>query len=631
MLQKLNERIQGVIAWLVIGVIAFTFILFSVDYVIQSRQSSDMKATVGDVIITNQTFENNYRRHRSQQDPAKITAATEKKLKNEVLETLISNQVAVAAGRKYGFEISTDQTNTAIMGIPQFQEDGQFSTERYQQALNGALFTPESFQTEIRQGMLLNQQRFAFMGTAFVLPYEIEQFVKLYMQTRDYDYMIIPSSLFKKDIAVTSEEIKQFYETHQSEFQSPERVQIEYIQLSMPEVRSNIKITEEEIKNYYDENHSNYLVPAQWKVAHILFAVPQGAPEATEKEVLEKANKAYQTLQANPNQFNDLVSSLSDDKLSIKNKGMLPWIVAGQQPELDKSLVLLKTPGQVSPPVKTAHGYELFKLEAFKPATVKPFNDVKQIIAEQLQADRAQTQYAKLLEQLSDLSYQTPDSLTSISETLKLPIKKTGLFSMDKDGNDLSKNKDDLSKNKAVVSAAFSHDVLELGNNSEPIQVNNESVVVLRINKHIPASIKSLSEVSPVIKDSLVQEKATKKAEEMGNNLLESKMEAIKFIADNNLKWNAAKAIGRDGSTEIIPAINNLAYQIFKPDTTKGKSVPNGDYILVALKQINPGKIDSLDKEQTANLAQQIEANYGMMDYDLYLNHLIKQAKIEKH
>lgn len=48
MLQKLNEHIQGVVAWLVIILIAITFTLFGVDYYFQSRQISDAKVIVND-------------------------------------------------------------------------------------------------------------------------------------------------------------------------------------------------------------------------------------------------------------------------------------------------------------------------------------------------------------------------------------------------------------------------------------------------------------------------------------------------------------------------------------------------------------------------------------------------------
>jgi peptidyl-prolyl cis-trans isomerase D len=51
---------------------------------------------------------------------------------------------------------------------------------------------------------------------------------------------------------------------------------------------------------------------------------------------------------------------------------------------------------------------------------------------------------------------------------------------------------------------------------------------------------------------------------------------------------------------------------------------------VVELKQVHPGDINLLDPEQVSSITQQIEANYGMMDYDLYIHHLMSQAKIEK-
>ena len=61
------------------------------------------------------------------------------------------------------------------------------------------------------------------------------------------------------------------------------------------------------------------------------------------------------------------------------------------------------------------------------------------------------------------------------------------------------------------------------------------------------------------------------------------------------------------------------------------KILPNGDYVVVHLKQINSGKVDALDKEQLASITQQIEANFGMMDYDLYVGDLRSKAKLVRN
>lgn len=623
MLQKLNERIQGVIAWVVIILIAITFTLFGVDYYLQTHQSSNAKVLVNGLPLTNQAFEVNYRRARSQQDLAQMTSADEKNLQNQVLDQMITNEVTVQAARHYGFDVSVNQANAAVVNIAQFQEDGHFSSERYQQALNAALFTPESFQNEVRQGMLLNQQRFAFMGSSFALSSEIERFVRLYMQTRDYEYLTIPVAALKKSITISAQQINKYYKQHQKEFMSPEQVSVDYVTLSMHDIRAKIKISDDDISRYYNENQSNYLTPAQWKVAHILFAVPEDASMEDKEQVQKKADEAYEQLQKNPNQFEKILS-LSDDKLSIPDQGILPWITAGQN-EYDKALSPLTQIGQISKPVETKYGFEIFKLLDYKPVTTKTLTEMKTTIEEQLAADMVQSQYAQALEQLSDLSYQTPDTLSPVAETLGLKIHHSQ--SLSRLGGEEA-----ISKNKQVVNAAFSHDVLELGNNSEPIQLNNDAVVVLRVNKHFTTKELPLNKVQEQIKNLLVQKEAEHQAKEIGSNLLNpvEDQKQLDLIATHQLKWNSITKASRDGdSTNTL--VNDLAFNLLRPESRDGITLNNGDYVVVRLKSINDGVLHELDEEQQDSLVQQIEASYGMMDYDLYVNNLVHQAKVERH
>ncbi|WED42330.1 SurA N-terminal domain-containing protein [Legionella cardiaca] len=625
MLQKLNERIQGLVAWIVIILIAVTFTLFGVDYYMQSHQASDAAVEVNGQSISKQAFEVNYRRARQQRDAAQMTAGGEKALKKEVLEDMIVNEVSVQAARKNGFEVSVEQANAAILSIPQFQEDGHFSAERYQQALTGAMFTPESFQKEVRQGMLLNQQRFAFMGSAFALPNEIKRFVKLYMQTRDYDYLQIPAANFIKDSQVSDEAIAEYYKQHEKEFIAPEKVSIDYVRLSMQQLREGIAVSDDELKRYYDENQSNFLTPAQWQVSHILFAVPQDASEQIQDEIKQKAEEAYQTLKNNPAQFSEWVKTKSDDKLSIANDGVLPWMVAGQT-EFDKELATLTTPGEISPPIKSTHGYEIFKLLAYKPAALKPLTEVQTDIKEQLLGELSQTKYAQALEQLSDLSYQSPDSLEPVADALKLTINKTTPFSR-------RGGKDELTKNKEIVNAAFSHDVLELGNNSEPVQIDNDSVIVLRVNKHYPAAEKPLADVKSYIAKKLALRDAEQKAKQLGTTLLSSKTNEEareKLLQENQLQWRQVAQATRD-TDKADSAVNDLAFGLARTDSKNGRSLKNGDFVIVHLKKINNGQFKSLDKEQQASIAQQIESSYGVMDYDLYVNGLLSKATINRH
>lgn len=624
MLQKLNERIQGVVAWLVIILIAITFTLFGLDYYMQSHQTSNAKVTVNGKPLSNQAYDTNYRRLRAQQEVAGMSAEDEKKLQNQVLNQMITNEVSVQSARQFGFEVTPEEANVAIMQIPQFQEDGHFSAEKYKQALSGALFTPETFQNEVRQGMLLNQQRFAFMASSFALPNEIERFVRLYMQTRDYDYLLIPEAQFEKGVKISDEDIAAYYKQHKKEFLSPEQISLEYVTLSMRDLKSAVKVSDEEVKRYYEENKNNYLTPAQWQVAHILFSVPEGASEEDVALIQQKATNIYESLEKNPQEFTKFVSEDSDDKLSVAQQGELPWITAGQK-DYDVILSSLNKPGQISKPERTKHGFEIFKLLAYKPAQTKPLSDVASMIKEQLTTEMAQSKYNQALEQLTDLSYQTPDSLIPVADALKVKIQKTELFSR-KGGTS------PLTQNKLVVNAAFNHDVLELGNNSEPIQLDNESVAVVRVANHEPAKEQTLSEVQDQVRKILLKQNAEVKAKELGSTLLNPVADKAQLdsIQANKLTWKSVENAARDNDKENN-LVNDLAFNLLRPESREGVSLANGDYVVVRLKKINNGTMESLDKEHRDSLVQQIEASYGMLDYDLYVTNLVSKANIVRN
>ena len=615
MLQKLNERIQGMIAWIVIILIAITFTLFGVDYYMQSRQVSEVEVTVNGEAISKQTYEINYRRIRQQREYEQATPSNDSALKKQVIEDMIVNLINVQSASAEGFLVSPDQANGAIVNIPQFQQDGQFSTERYQQALNAAMYTPETFQNQVRQGMLLNQQRFAFMGGAFALPNEITRFVKLYMQTRDYDYLIIPSQQFINTAQISIADLTHYYEKHKQLFVEPEKVSIDYIRLSMQQIKDQTKVSDADIQRYYQENESNFLTPVQWQVETIPFLVPEEASPEQQKEIKQKAYETYQLLQKNPAQFSETTG--------VKDTSAI-WILAGTTP-YDKILARLTTVGAISSPFKTDKGYEIVKLIAYKKAKVKSFSEVKEAIRTQLTTELAQAHYAQALEQLTDLSYQTPDSLEPVSEALKLPVEKTPLFAQN--GVNIP-----FAQNRQVVNAAFSHDVLDLGNNSEPVQLDNDSVIVLRVKQHVPSIQKQLADVQAQITEKLTLIQARRAAKKFGQSLLNSPdpIKAQDIITQHKLAWQSVKNAARD-SDESDALISAVAFDLPRVNSEDGRRLANGNYVIVRLKKLHDGKYQNLDKEQQASLVQQIEASYGVMDYDLYVYSLVAAAKIVRH
>jgi peptidyl-prolyl cis-trans isomerase D len=624
MLQKLNERVQGIVAWAIIILIAITFMLFGVEHYFQSRATAKAKVEIDGVNVTQQQVDLEYRRLKNQQDPASLTNLKEKQLKAQALEQIILGEVTTQSAKKSGFFVSDIMAKQAILQIPQFQEDGQFSPAKYQQTLNSAMYTPESFMQQVERGMLINQQHFAYVASAFVLKDEVSQFIKLNNQTRNVDYLLVKAKS-SKDIKVTPEEVNAYYTQNKSSYETPEKVSLQYVKLSMQEVTKQVDVSESEVKAYYDENQAMFKTPAEWRVAHILLST-KGKDK---KKVLKQAKEVEQQLQKDPAKFAELVKKYSDDKLSAMKNGELPWIVAGTS-DMDKELVKLKKPGQISAVFDTPYGFEIVKLIEVKPSKLKPFDEVKANIKKQMISDEVQRQFNKDSDVLTDMSYQTPDSLKSVSKELNLPIEQTSLFT--RKGGDT-----ELTKNKAVIAAAFSQDVLEHGNNSEPIQINNDAVVVIRVLKHEAAKPIPLAIVEPEIKELLLKQKIALATKQQGQELLDlaksgSLTQAV--LKKNNLEWKPQTDIKRESAS--VSLIANLAFKLPHPSSANqnpimGESLPNGDYLIERLTSIKPGSIAKVNKEQRAAIKQQLENNYGLMDYEFLISGLMKKAEIVKH
>src|SRR3990167_9596498 len=261
----------------------------------------------------------------------------------------------------------------------------------------------------------------------------------------------------------------------------------------------------------------------------------------------------------------------------------------------------------------------------YKKATLKPFSEVKKEILTQLTAELAQAHYTEALEQLTDLSYQTPDSLAPVAAALKLPVLKTPLFSHDDTNSPFAQN-------KQVVNSAFSHDVLDLGNNSEPVQLGNDAVIVIRVNKHIPATQKKLADVQDQITQQLTLIQARTAAKNFGQLLLDTsdRVKEQDIITQHQFVWHSVKNAARD-SDDSDALISELAFNLPRVHSQEGRSLANGNYVIVRLNTLHDGQYQTLDKEQQASLVQQKEASYGVMDYDLYINSLVAAAKIDRH
>jgi peptidyl-prolyl cis-trans isomerase SurA len=169
------------------------------------------------------------------------------------------------------------------------------------------------------------------------------------------------------------------------------RLDLEKMMMIQQEVRSKINISNAEVEQAYETHRADFTIAKErLKLAQILVAT---APNATPAQVATAQKKAddMHARAAKGEDFNDLARVYSDDN-SKSNGGELGWFEPSDV--MDEILVSVKglKPGQITPVIRTRHGFHIVKLEDHEVPGVRPYADVKAQIRSQLVDQRSNDQ-----------------------------------------------------------------------------------------------------------------------------------------------------------------------------------------------------------------------------------------------
>lgn len=624
MLDKMREGAKGIVSWGIVLIIGVTFALWGVsDYFTGGRKNTAVAVVNGEK-ITVKTFEDQVNRVQQQ---IGYGALDPKYVKENVLAALIAKSALTFSMRSLGFRVNDENIVETIINIPAFQVDGKFSKERYLEVLSKADYTDVSFRRELEREVLINQLEHGLKESSFSLPAETERLLTLFDQRRDFTYALLSQDQYQSDIKIAPEETQAYYDKFRSKFISPERISVEYVLLSLDQLAKQENVSEEELKDYYNEHIASYTAPERVNARHILISFSKNPEDKTETATIEAKAKekaeAIMTKLKNGEDFATLAKAESDDKGSATRGGELGWFIRGQMvPEFEKATFGLKQPKDLAGPIRTQFGYHIIELIDKKPAETRPFTEIRDLVLEQVQREKAQITFAEKSERMATLAFENKSSLQPISEALGLKIEESGLFNRqgiqvietavkkpnDKEkaiadtakadntakaenethqtadnpntapqadnatnsapqtanaANDVSHNQE-LFKNPLVVTAAFSDLVLNEKGNSEVVQLGESSALILRLKKHQPAEQQTLEQVQKIIEERLVKEKAKLKVKELAESMQKRirEGEAATAVANElNLSWVNKTEVNRQGAG--LKVDKNILYAAF--------------------------------------------------------------------
>ena len=622
MLQNIRDNSQGWIAKTIIGVIVALMALTGFDAIFQATTHKNEAAKVnGDEISQNELSQavDMQRRQLMQQLGKDFDASLldEKMLRESALKGLIDRKLLLQGAEQAKFSFSEAALDQVILQTPEFQVDGKFSSERFDQVIRQLGYSRMQFRQMLAQEMLIGQLRAGVAGSGFVTDAEVLAFARLEKQTRDFATLNVKAN--PAAVKLTDDEVKAYYDEHAKEFMTPDQVIIDYVELKKSSFFDQVAVKDEDLEAAYQKEIAN--LAEQRRAAHILIEVNDKTTEAQAKAKIEEV----QARLAKGEKFEALAKEFSQDPGSANNGGDLGYAGPGvYDPAFEKALYSLSK-DQVSEPIRTDFGYHLIKLLGVEAPEVPTLASLKDKLTRELKAAQVEQRFVEATKQLEDSAFEASD-LAQPAADLKLTVHTSKPFG--REGGE------GVAANRAVVTAAFSPEVIDEGANSTAIELDPETVIVLRSKEHLKPAQLPLESVSAAIRTQLTKEHASAeaktRAEKLIADLRDGKAPLDKAIDGQNWKVTEAATRGQEG---VDPAVLQALFRMPKPaakdkPTFSSVTLPDGSLMVVRLNGVNEAAAPT--DEEKAQYRRFLASREGQQDFAAYRKQLEAEAEIER-
>lgn len=609
---KLRDGAHGKVFKILFWIIILSFIFAGVgNYLIPRLDNSPAK--IGDYKIGVEQWNGQYQdqtRQLQRQYGAAVSKLFEnpeyvKAMRLQVLERIIDNVALSTVTLDQGIRVGDEQVKDAIRKEKAFFKDGKFNNDLFVASVKNMGSSPDHFAEQIRASLV--QDTLAnpiILSQAQAFPYEVEELAKLLTQERVVDTYTADTKAIAKDITVSDDEAKAYYDKNHDTFMKPSQVQFSYILLSAKDLEKNVEVTDEALDEYYNLNSTDFAIPEKRVCSQILV-------KATTENFEQKAKEALAKLQSGAS-FEEVGAQYSDDKDFAKSKGSLGELEKGSlSQQLDIALFAIKDKGQYSPVVIDNAGAHILKLDDIIASKIPSLADIKDEVTSKFVQSKAMEMYNEKSQTLSNVSYEKPDSLDDSAKEVGVEVKQSGVVSLGDKSLAWPLNDDEVQK------AAFNETNRTSNQNSPVVNLSDSACLVLNVSDYQDAKLEAFD----TVKDKAIELAKSLKVNEVARKALESIKTAVKegkeVKAEANIKVQSDVVVPRNS-----PNFDELfSLSVFAiPNTKLDSTITSikGEPTLAVLKEVRQNDED-LDKYTDLIRTQLVQFKQNKANSMLYL------------
>ena len=593
MISFLRERLQGIVAFSFLGIVALTFAFLGLPTFAQTFNNNDY-AQIGNYSIS----QSEYFRTKSQ---------VEQNLRNQfgdglnfsdpAIVDIVSNLTNNSIVEKYTLinlvddlkiKIPAKYVETELSKLESFQVDGKFSQDLFKNYLINFNLSKEDLMEDFESDLKLNLAVSLIDATASAYDKTINQYLDLLTERRSVTFVELGPENVTQDIEITDVALQEYYSSNLEEFSIPESRS--YLLLDLKKSNMDLGVSEEEVLQAYNLFLENLPVPEK-RISHIM--VIRDNYETEEGYQAKVSQVLNETISTN---FSEAVRSLSDDLGTIDSNGDLGFTNGEVFPsEFEQVISGLKL-GEISKPLEFEGNTHFLKITELKGDENNSLEDKRAELVNELEQIKFEDKVAQISSSITFSDY-TIEEVYAFAESNNLEIKDFNGLQTD--------NLPFEFENASVVNET------DINNWSSPLEIAVDNYSFAYVYEIAEKTYKEFESVKIPVKESLTDEKKSEYLNEVYANSddLELKKEFLaSAFAVDNFKVENFKGINR--STSLLS--NDIVGKVFNNSdigTIKKEMTNNGLLIYVVEDRIKGDASGVSEEDKLAILEESKRTN----------------------
>ena len=515
-------------------------------------------------------------------------------IRGQALEALKERYLLLESAKRMNVSVTEEEVLGQVTGNSLFFEAGAFSPRLYQAFLDLNRLSRESYESALAKDTLIGKVSDLIKLSAVVTPQEVQDNLNLISRQIVIDGIVLDPNRFLRDVPPsTDEDLLDYYEDNAEYYRVSERFTQAVVILDREELTDRVDVTPEEIEDWYDDSELEYTEPASFKLRHILFALPDDASVDSITDIRDRAQQVAQDIQEGRTAFEDAARKWSDDKETAATGGVLDYVSEDDLDAVILDAAMSLGDDEVSDPIPTQRGFELFSLVDRKDERRIPLEEVRGVIDAQIREEKTLDAALDLADDLLDQVEGSGTTLQKAAQDSELTVVITPPFSREQLPGTVDLPID-------LLASAFDLEENELGDIYEEGSRIYLSQVIKRTESYIP----EFEEVREAVAGGLLIKLALGKAYERGE-------EIVQQISDGFSLKDIARELGismrttspftvLDRSLPELPGPESLVREAFTISEPGGAVLIEGNqsHYLLVLREVLPPDVELMESQR---------------------------------